>query len=107
MGLGPMVCYEESVLELEQAVRLDPFSSAWILRSLGDAYTWAGRCKEAITALKRAIQNAPNDQFSHISLVLAYSFAGQQEETQAEAAGILTPKSMLRLKCRWTEMILQ
>ena len=89
MVLLSMGRYEESILELEQAVRLDPFSSTWILRSLGSAYTWAGRYKEAISALERAVQNAPNDQFSHISLVLAYSFAGQQEEAQAEAAEVL------------------
>jgi len=81
--------YPESVLELEQAVRLDPFPSTWILRSLGRSYTLTGRYEEAIAALKKAIQKAPNDQISHLSLVLAYSFAGQREEAQAEAAEVL------------------
>jgi len=89
MVLISMGRYEESVLELEIAVRLDPFSSTWILRSLGVSYTWAERYDKAIAALKRAIQNAPNDQLSHVSLVLAYSFSGQQEEAQAEAAEVV------------------
>ena len=56
---------------------------------MGLSYTWTGRYEEAIAALKKAIQKAPNDQLSHLSLVLAYSFAGQQEEAQAEAAEVL------------------
>ena len=80
---------EESVHELELSLRLDPFAPTWILRGLGISYSFAERYEEAIVTLKRATQKAPNDLLSHISLLLAYSFSGQLENAQAEAAEVL------------------
>ena len=81
--------YEESVLELEQAVRLNPFPATWVLRGLGRSYSWSGRYDEAIKTLKRAIQKAPNDQLSRLSLVRTYSFSGRLEEAKTEAKEVL------------------
>ena len=80
---------EESIHELEQAVRLNPFPATWILRSLGGAYSSTERYEEAILTFKKALQKAPNDQLSHLLLAAAYSFAGRLEEAQSEAAEVL------------------
>jgi TolB-like protein/class 3 adenylate cyclase/Tfp pilus assembly protein PilF len=81
--------YEVAVQELEQAVRRDPMAGTWVLRFLGSAYSFTGRHDEAITTLNKAIQKAPNDYLSRLTITRAYIFAGRQEEAQAEAAEVL------------------
>ncbi|MFO7737009.1 MAG: tetratricopeptide repeat protein [Desulfatiglandaceae bacterium] len=89
LALGSSGRFEEAVLELEQGVRLDPFSSSFSLRSLGNAYSFLGRHEEAISVSKKAVQRAPNDLISHLILTRAYSMAGRMEEARAGAAEIL------------------
>jgi TolB-like protein/Tfp pilus assembly protein PilF len=89
LALGSSGRFEEAVLELEQGVRLDPFSSSFTLRSLGNAYSFLGRHEEAISMCKKAIKRAPNDLISHLILTRAYSMAGRMEEARAGAAEIL------------------
>jgi tetratricopeptide (TPR) repeat protein len=81
--------FEEAVRELEQGVRLDPFSSSFSLRSLALAYCNVGRSEEAIEICKKAIQKAPDDLIARIIFIQAYSLAGKQEEAQKEAAEVL------------------
>ena len=91
--------FEEAVHELEQGLRLDPFSSSFTLRALADAYSLMGRHEEAIATCKKAIRKAPNDMLSHIVLTGAYSRADQMEEAKLAAAEILriNPKFSLEL----------
>jgi TolB-like protein/class 3 adenylate cyclase/predicted Zn-dependent protease len=91
--------FEEAVHELEQGLRLDPFSSSFSLRSLADAYSFMGRHEEAIAIGKKATQKAPNDMISHIILTRAYSAAGRMGEAKTVAAEILriNPKFSLEL----------
>jgi len=81
--------YEIAVQELEQSVRRDPMAGTWVLRFLGSAYSSTGRHEEAIATLKKAIQKAPKDYLSRLTIIRAYIFAGRQEEAQAEAAEVL------------------
>ncbi|MCG2778214.1 MAG: tetratricopeptide repeat protein [Desulfobacterales bacterium] len=89
LALGSSGRFEEAVHELEQGVRLDPFSSSFSLRSLGNAYSFMGRHEEAISICKKAVQRAPNDLISHLILTRAYSMAGRMEEARTAAAEIL------------------
>ena len=89
LALNLMGRFEEAVHELEQGVRLDPFSSSFSLRSLALAYCNVGRSEEAIEICKKAIQKAPDDLIARIIFIQAYSLAGQQEEAQKEAAEVL------------------
>jgi len=97
LALGSSGRFEEAVHELEQGVRLDPFSSSFSLRSLGNAYSYMGRHEEAISICKKAVQRAPNDLISHLILTRAYSMAGRVEEARTAAAEILriNPKFFL------------
>jgi adenylate cyclase len=81
--------FEEAVQQLEQGLRLDPFSSSFSLRTLADAYIFMGRYEEAIATGKKAVQKSRNDIFSHIVLTRAYSAAGRAEEAKTAAAEVL------------------
>jgi adenylate cyclase len=81
--------FEEAVHELKQAVRLDPLSSSFVLRSLAFASSLAGRHEEAIAAGKKAVEKGPNDILAHTILVFVYDSAGYAEEAQSEAAEVL------------------
>jgi adenylate cyclase len=81
--------HQEAVRYAEQAVRLDPFPAGWYFRALGQAYSWVDRYEEAITAFKKSLQQAPNDIFTHLHLLVTYSWAGRLEEARAQAAVVL------------------
>ena len=89
LALNLMGRFEEAVHELEQGVRLDPFSSSFTLRSLALAYCNVGLAEKAIKICQKAIQKAPDDLIARIIFIQAYSLAGQQEEAQKEAAEVL------------------
>jgi adenylate cyclase len=94
--------HENAVRHAEQALRLDPLAKGWYFRILGQAYAWVGRYNRAITALKKSQQQAPNDIFSHLSLTVAYSWAGRQEEARNQAAEVLriNPKYNIKKAAR-------
>jgi TolB-like protein len=81
--------HEEALQYAEQGLRLDPFPPVHHLRQMGTAYSRVGRHEEAITALKKALNRAPNDVLTRISLTVAYSRAGRMDEAQAEAEEVL------------------
>ena len=81
--------YDMAVEQLEQAGRRDPMAGTWFLRYLGSAYSLKGRHDEAISTLKKALQNAPKDYLSRLLLTRAYVFAGRPDDAQAEAAEVL------------------
>ena len=56
---------------------------------MGQAYSWVDRYKEAITAYKKSLQQAPNDIFTHLYLAVTYSWAGRLEEARDQATVVL------------------
>jgi adenylate cyclase len=98
LALNKIGRFEEAVHELEQGVRLDPFASSTILRSLGIAYANVGRFEDAISVSKRAIEKAPDDLLAHIVLIQAYSLANQEKAAQAEAEEVLRINPNFSLK---------
>jgi hypothetical protein len=84
-------------------------AGTWALRFLGSDYAFAGPNEVAITTLKQAIEKAPNDYLSLLTIIGAYIFSGRQEE--AEAAEVLNfiPKISLenyakRMTCKYKEL---
>jgi adenylate cyclase len=55
----------------------------------GYALRDTGRFEEAVSALKKAIQLAPDNIPAHISLTATYSMMGREKEARAEAAEVL------------------
>jgi adenylate cyclase len=94
LALNSVGRFEEAVHELKQAVRLDPLSSSFVLRSLAFASSLAGRHEEAIAAGKKAVKKGPNDILAHLIRVFVYDSAGYAEEAQSEVAEVirLNPK---------------
>jgi TolB-like protein len=90
--------HDEALQYAEQGLRLDPFPPVHHLRQMGTAYSRVGRYEEAITALKKALNRAPDDVLTHLSLASTYSRAGRMDEAQAEAEEILkiNPKFSLQ-----------
>ncbi len=48
-----------------------------------------GRFEEAVSALKKAIQIAPDNISAHMGLAATYSMMGREREARAEAAEVL------------------
>jgi TolB-like protein len=94
--------HEEALQYAEQGLRLDPFPAVHHLRQTGAAYSWVGRHEEAITALKKALNRAPNDVLTHLQLAFAYSLAGRMDEAKAEAEEVLKINPKFSLE-RWAK----
>jgi adenylate cyclase len=48
-----------------------------------------GRCEEAVSAYKKALQLSANNIFSHIGLAVTYIRMGREKEARAEATEVL------------------
>ena len=85
-----MACrFREAIQYTEQAIRLDPFPHNTYFVTLGTCYRFVGRYEEAVSALKKAIQLAPDNFMAHINLTSTYSMMGREKEARAEAEEVL------------------
>ena len=89
LALNSVGQFGEAMHELKQAVRLDPLSSSFVLRSLAFASSLAGRHEEAVAAGKKAVEKGPDDLLAHLILVFVYDSAGYLEEARSEAKEVL------------------
>jgi adenylate cyclase len=80
---------EKAIPLFQRAIRLSPFGPSYIYREFGVALRLTGRFEEAGSALKKAIQIAPDNINAHISLACTYSMMGREREARAEAAEVL------------------
>jgi adenylate cyclase len=80
---------DEAIHALETAVRIDPFSTSFQLRTLGFAYSLRGMHEKAVTTCRKAVTKSPHDLLSHIFLTYAYSEADRMEEAKQEAGEVL------------------
>jgi adenylate cyclase len=81
--------YEEAVEAIEKAMRLNPFPPNTYYRQACRAYYHVERYEEAIGAGEKAVTLSPDDYQAHLSLAMAYSATGRQEEARIEAAEVL------------------
>jgi adenylate cyclase len=81
--------WEESLLEYNKAIRLDPIPQNFYLWSLGYAYAWTGQYEEAMKWGEKAVRQQPDDLFAHLMLAAVYSFSGRDDKAQVEAAEVL------------------
>jgi len=79
----------EAIPFTEQAIRLDPYPPSVTYRQLGSAYSGVGRYEEAITEYKKALQQNPDDIFTHLGLAATYMKLGREEEARAEAKEVI------------------
>jgi adenylate cyclase len=89
VSLGAVGRPEESIPLFQKAIRLDPFMSFGLYREFGHALQRTERFEEAASALKKAIQLAPDDIRAHYYLAATYIMMGREKEARAEAAEVL------------------
>jgi adenylate cyclase len=94
---------EEALPLLRQAIRLNPFCTAYY-HHFGSSCRETGRYEEGIAALKKCLQIAPNDVLARIVLVCLYMYAGREDEARATVAEIqrIDPNFSLARFARWT-----
>jgi len=80
---------EQAIPLFEKAIRLNPLGPALFYSNYGIALRDTGRIEDAIIALKKAIERAPNYLWAHLHLSAAYVMIGREQEGQAEAAEVL------------------
>ncbi len=80
---------EEAIPLCQKVIRLNPFCNSDLYRIFGGALWLTGRFDEAVSALKKGTQLAPDDIFIRINLVATYSQMGREKEARAEAAEVL------------------
>jgi tetratricopeptide (TPR) repeat protein len=71
------------------ALRLNPIPPIKYLREIGAAYRYLGEYEKAIKIYKRCMKRAPNDAFSYIAIVVAYSLAGQEDNAKIAVGKLL------------------
>jgi len=93
---------EEAIPLFQNAIRLDPFGRTGVYLNLGIALRMTSKFEEAVSALRKAIQRAPDNIIAHYNLAATYSMMGREKEARAEAAEVLriNPKFSLDL---WTK----
>ena len=80
---------EEAIPLFKKAIRLNPISPSWYFLDLGMAYNQVGKFAEAISTLKRALPQTPDNLFIHLGLAYAYIVSGREEEARASATEVL------------------
>jgi adenylate cyclase len=75
---------KEGLVEVEQAMRLNPRYPSWYLTVLGTAYTGIGRYQEAIDAHRKALLQNPDIASSRRELVSLYRALGREDEARNE-----------------------
>jgi len=73
----------------ERAIRLNPMPPAQYLYQLALCYTFMGEYEKAIAICKEALHKNPDDFVGRITLTIAYSSFGRDEEARSEATEVL------------------
>ncbi len=73
----------------ERAIRLNPMPPAQYLYQLALCYTFIGEYEKAIAICKEALHKNPDDFVGRITLTIAYSSFGRDEEARSEATEVL------------------
>jgi len=87
--LGYAGRFDEALVYLKQAIRLNPFPAFYYYYPLGLCYMFKGRLGDALIEFKRYVQRAPNISVGHVSLAINYIYLGRNEEARASAAKAL------------------
>jgi adenylate cyclase len=89
--------WHEAIPFYREAIRLNPKPPNNYYRHFAMALREAGQYDEAISLLKKAIGQEPNDSLAYLVLTTVYSYAGRQEEARAAAREVLriNPKFLI------------
>ena len=77
--------WNEAIEHFGRAAKIDP-NSPQALVGLGKSLVSAGRPAEAVAALEKAVQLAPDDAVAHYQMSFAYRRVGREEEAKKHLA---------------------
>jgi len=80
---------EEAIPLFQKAIRLNPFGPIFYYNNLGLTLANTGRYEEAVSALKKVVQRAPNHTLIHVWLAATYNMMGREKEARAEVEEVL------------------
>ena len=80
---------QEALQLIEEVMRLEPIPANTSLITYARSLRDAGRYNEAITVLKRVIEQEPNDINTYVGLTMCYWLSGHKKEARSEAAEVL------------------
>ncbi len=84
--LGYAGRFNEAIVYLKQAIRLNPFPSYYYYYHLGRCYMFMEQLGDALTEYKKSVQRAPKWAISHLHLAITYIYLDRNEEARASAA---------------------
>jgi adenylate cyclase len=78
--------FDEAIVYLKQAMRLNPFPTWFYYYQLGRCYMFKEQFGDALTEYKKLVQRAPELWIGHWSLAINYIYLDRNEEARASAA---------------------
>jgi len=84
--------FDEAILSLEKAIRLNPITPIMYLNNLAFAYAFSGQYEKAIPLWNRAIERNPDYLFAYGGLTFAYQMSGNESKAREAAAEVLRIK---------------
>jgi adenylate cyclase len=77
--------FNEALVYLERALRMNPFPPTYYFMQIGSANLFLRNYEEAVHALKKALSISPKNQLARFQLIVTYVEMGRLEEARAEA----------------------
>jgi TolB-like protein/Tfp pilus assembly protein PilF len=90
--------WHEAIPFFREALRLNPIPPNHYYRHFAVVLREMGQYDEAISLLKKAIEQELDDIFAYLVLTTVYSYAGRQEEARAAAAKVLRINPTFRIQ---------
>ena len=87
--LGYAGRFDEALVHLKQAIRLNPFPAFYDYYYLGLCYMFKGQFEDALTEFKKLVQRVPKSWIGHWSLAINYIYLDRNEKARASAAKAL------------------
>jgi adenylate cyclase len=87
--LGYAGRFDEALVHLKQAIRLNPFPAFYDYYYLGLCYMFKEQFEDALTEFKKVVQRVPKSWVGHWSLAMNYIYLDRNEKARASAAKAL------------------
>ena len=89
--------FNEAVLNLKNAIRLNPVKPINYLNNLAWAYTFLGEYEQAILLWNGTLERNPDYLFAYMGLTLAYQLSGNEIKAREAAAEVIRIKPTLTI----------
>jgi adenylate cyclase len=90
--------YEEALVLIKKAMRLNPNYPSWYLFILGRIYLSAERYNEVIPVYKKYIELSPSDFWGYLHLIACYIHLNREKEAREAVAEVLRINPKLSLE---------